>query len=119
MRDRRGFIRGLCVQYRAQLSDGRCLSPAVCLKAAWATCPQTPLLAHAQGTRARASMVRASIGDIMLTAATLLICLVVTCAPAFANQATCHHLAQQAEKAQSFFSPVVGYQVSGTGRLYF
>ena len=55
----------------------------------------------------------------MLTAATLLICLVVTCAPAFANQATCHHLAQQAEKAQSFFSPVVGYQVSGTGRLYF
>src|SRR5207253_3013875 len=69
--------------------------------------------------RARASMMRAIIGETMLTTATILMFLLVTCAPVCADHATCNHIAQQAEKAQRFFSPVAGYQVVGTGRLYF
>ena len=55
----------------------------------------------------------------MLKAATVLMFLLVTCSPACADQATCTHIAKQAEQAQSYFSPVEGYQVVGTGRLYF
>ena len=55
----------------------------------------------------------------MLKAAILCMVIVVTCSPSFADQATCNHMATQAEKAQSFFSPVAGYKVVGAGRLYF
>jgi len=64
-------------------------------------------------------MGRAIIGETMLTAATILMCIGVPWSPAFADQATCTHIAQQAEQAQRYFSPVEGYQVVGTGRLYF
>jgi hypothetical protein len=64
-------------------------------------------------------MGRAIIGDTMRTAAIILMFIVVPWSLAFADQATCTHIAQQAEQAQRYFSPVEGYQVVGTGRLYF